>query len=180
MTSESSFMVQSEDPVAYLATETKSNHDQNASSPTCGEDAIINQAVMILGRRLGTPGQALSCPNDVKKYLTLKMAEQEREVFAALFLDNRHRVISYDELFYGTVDGASVHPREVVKAALAHNAAAAILSHNHPSGVAEPSQADQNITRRLQEALALVEVRVLDHVIVGGTSTVSFAERGLI
>ena len=101
-------------------------------------------------------------------------------MFACLFLDNRHRVIAFDELFSGTIDGAAVHPREVVKRALGHNAAAVILAHNHPSGVAEPSRADEAITRRLKEALATVEIRVLDHLVVGDGEMVSLAERGLI
>jgi DNA repair protein RadC len=101
-------------------------------------------------------------------------------VFTCLFLDNRHRVIECEELFRGTIDGASVHPREVVKRALQLNAAALILAHNHPSGVAEPSQADQQLTRRLREALGLVDIRVLDHLVVGDGEAVSFAERGLL
>lgn len=145
-----------------------------------GPDAIIEQALNILYSRLAQPGVALTSTGDTSNYLKLHLAEREHEVFCVLFLDNRHRVIKYEELFRGTIDGASVHPREVVKAALQNNAAAAILAHNHPSGVAEPSQADQNITTRLRDALALVEVRVLDHIIVGGDTTVSFAERGLI
>jgi DNA repair protein RadC len=99
-------------------------------------------------------------------------------VFACLFLDNRHRVIAFEELFRGTIDGASVHPREVVKHALHHNAAALILAHNHPSGVAEPSRADVQITRRLVAALGLVDIRVLDHLVIGDTEAVSLAERG--
>ena len=102
------------------------------------------------------------------------------EVFSCLFLDNRHRVIEFEELFRGTIDGASVHPREVVQRALYHNAAALILAHNHPSGVAEPSSADRRITQRLKEALALVEIRVLDHFIVGEGQPVSMAELGLM
>jgi DNA repair protein RadC len=104
----------------------------------------------------------------------------EREVFGCLFLDNRHRLIALEEMFLGTIDGASVHPREVVKRALKLNAAAVILAHNHPSGVAEPSQADELITARIRDALALVDIRVLDHLVVGGTTVTSFAERGLI
>jgi len=97
-----------------------------------------------------------------------------------LFLDNRHRVISLDEMFNGTINGASVHPREIVKRALSHNAAAVILAHNHPSGVAEPSEADQHLTRKLSEALGLIDVRVLDHFVIGDGEAVSFAERGWI
>ncbi len=109
-----------------------------------------------------------------------RLRDRDHEVFCCLFLDNRHRVICFDEVFRGTLDGASVHPRDVVKLALARNAAAVILAHNHPSGVAEPSQADELITGRLREALALVDIRVLDHIVVGDAACVSFAERGLL
>lgn len=119
-------------------------------------------------------------PSITRDTLCRMYGSYEHEIFGMLLLDNRHRVIVVEELFRGTLDGASVHPREVVKAALAHNAAAVILFHNHPSGVTDPSQADELITRRLKDALALVEVRVLDHLIVGGNSSTSFAERGLI
>ena len=122
----------------------------------------------------------LGNPRIVREYLAVHYAGQEREVFGCLFLDNRHRLICFDEVFHGTIDGASVHPREVVKLALARNAAAVILAHNHPSGVAEPSQADELITVRIRDALALVDIRVLDHLVVGGNVVVSFAERGLI
>jgi DNA repair protein RadC len=108
------------------------------------------------------------------------LRDTPHELFCCLHLDNRHRLIAFDELFRGTIDGASVHPREVVKQALARNAAAVILAHNHPSGVAEPSQADELVTRRLREALQLVDIRVLDHMIVADNGCLSFAERGLI
>ena len=122
----------------------------------------------------------LSKPKDTRDYLKARLRAYPYEVFACLFLDNRHRVICFEELFTGTIDGASVHPREVVKRALFHNAAAVILAHNHPSGVAEPSRADQNITQRLKEALSLVDIRILDHFVIGDGETVSFAERGLL
>lgn len=122
----------------------------------------------------------LESPKTVRQYLAVHFADHEREVFACLFLDNRHRLIAVEEMFLGTVDGASVHPREVVKRALKLNAAAVIVAHNHPSGVAESSQADELITARLRDALALVDIRVLDHLVVGGTTVISFAERGLI
>ena len=122
----------------------------------------------------------LNSPQQTRDYLQLHIGSRTREVFACLFLDNRHRVIAYEELFQGTIDGASVHPREVVRRAMAHNAAALILAHNHPSGVAEPSQADRRITQRLRDALALVDVRVLDHIIVGGGEMTSLAELGLL
>ncbi|MET0088637.1 MAG: DNA repair protein RadC [Candidatus Thiodiazotropha sp.] len=123
---------------------------------------------------------SLNSPEQSRQYLHTKLRHYRHEVFACLFLDNRHRVLAYEELFRGTIDGASVHPREVVKSALQHNAAALILAHNHPSGVAEPSQADQAITRTLKSALALVDIRVLDHIIIGEGNPVSLAERGLI
>ena len=122
----------------------------------------------------------LSNPDDTRRYLHARLSHHPHEVFACLFLDNRHAVIECEELFRGTLDSAAVHPREVVKAALAHNAAAVILAHNHPSGVAEPSQADSALTRRLREALALVDIRVLDHLVIGAGETVSLAERGLM
>ncbi|HCB42334.1 MAG TPA: DNA repair protein RadC [Pseudomonas sp.] len=125
-------------------------------------------------------GTAFTSPNTVKDYLRTKLVGFEHEVFAALFLDSQHRLIEYTELFRGTIDGASVYPREVVKEALKLNAAAVIFAHNHPSGNPEPSRADETITSRLKDALALVDVRALDHVVVGGMDTVSFAERGLL
>ncbi len=125
-------------------------------------------------------GDALTSPAETRHFLLAKLRHQTREVFACLFLDNHHRVLEYEELFFGTVNGASVHPREVLKRALHHNAAALILAHNHPSGIAEPSTADQHITRQLKDTLALIDVRVLDHFIVGEGEVLSFAERGLI
>jgi DNA repair protein RadC len=125
-------------------------------------------------------GTDLSSPQRARDYLMMRLAEREHEVFTVIYLDNRHRLIACQELFRGTIDGASVHPREVVKEALRHNAAALILDHNHPSFVAEPSQADELVTRRLREALQLVDIRVLDHLIVAGGETLSFCERGLL
>jgi DNA repair protein RadC len=125
-------------------------------------------------------GDTMKNPDETKHYLSSRLRDYPYEVFACLFLDSRHRIISYDELFRGTIDGASVHPREVVRRALQHNAAAVILAHNHPSGVAEPSEADRRITRRLQDALGLIDIRVLDHLVIGDPCTISFAERGLI
>ncbi len=142
------------------------------------------QAVLELSRRHLAEtlqrGNALTSVADTRRYLTARMRHQPHEVFAVLFLDNRHRVIAYEELFFGTIDGASVHPRQVVRRALHHNAAALILAHNHPSGVAEPSRADEQITQRLKEALGLIDVRVLDHFVIGDGESVSFAERGLL
>ena len=123
---------------------------------------------------------ALTSPRDSAAFLKARMQDRPYEVFAALFLDNRHRVLAYEEMFRGTLDGASVHPREVVRAALEHNAAAVIFAHNHPSGVAEPSAADRNITHQLRDALQLIGVRVLDHLVIGTGEPTSMAARGLI
>lgn len=122
----------------------------------------------------------LDAPRHTAEFLVAQLRDRPYEVFCCLHLDSRHRLIALDELFRGTIDGASVHPREVVRQALARNAAAVILAHNHPSGVAEASQADELITRRLRDALALMDIRVLDHVIVGDGACLSFAERGLL
>ena len=125
-------------------------------------------------------GPALLAPDAARRFLVAQLRDRPYEIFCCLFLDNRHRLLAFEELFRGTIDGASVHPREVLRQALAHNAAAVILAHNHPSGVAEPSQADELITRRLREALALVDIRILDHLIVAGPDMLSFAERGML
>lgn len=122
----------------------------------------------------------LTSPALVRQYLSSRLRHQQREVFAILFLDSQNRLLAYDELFYGTLDGASVYPREVVKATLAHNAASLILAHNHPSGLTDPSDADIRLTDRLQKALTLIDVRILDHMIVGNDEVLSFAERGLL
>jgi DNA repair protein RadC len=125
-------------------------------------------------------GEAIRSPADTQSFLTAKIRHLGHEMFCCLYLDNRHRVLRFDELFRGTIDGTSVYPREVVKEALAINAAAVILAHNHPSGVAEPSQADERITRRIKSALELVDIRLLDHLIVGDGETTSLASRGLL
>jgi len=142
------------------------------------------QAVMELSRRYLLTRVAdqdvLTSPEATRDFLKLKLYGLPHEVFACLFLDNRHRVIRYEELFQGTIDGSSVHPREVVRRVMETNAAAVIFAHNHPSGVAEPSQADLRITQRLKDALALIEVRVLDHLIIGEGAGTSLAERGLL
>jgi DNA repair protein RadC len=117
-------------------------------------------------------------PDDTRRFLSAQLRHHPYEVFACLFLDNRNRVIAFEELFRGTINGASVHPREVMRRTLEHNAAALILAHNHPSGVAEPSHSDRQLTERLKQALELVDVRVLDHIVVGDGQQVSFAERG--
>jgi DNA repair protein RadC len=143
------------------------------------QEAVIQLALSVLASRHRT-GRALGSPEETRAFLRMKLAACKHEVFGAVFLDNRHRVIQVAELFQGTIDGASVYPRVVVQRALEVNAAAIPLFHNHPSGVAEPSHADEAITRRLKDALALVDVRVLDHFVVTAGESVSFAERGLL
>ncbi len=125
-------------------------------------------------------GEVIKSPADTEAFLTARLQPLGHELFCCLYLDNRHRVLKFDELFRGTIDGTSVYPREVVKESLNINAAAVILAHNHPSGVAEPSQADERITQRLKSALALVDIRLLDHLIVGHGRATSLASRGLI
>ena len=145
---------------------------------------VEKQSVVMLAMKLLSikhrAGKTLGSPAETRDFLRLRLAEYRNEVFGCLFLDNRHRIIAVRELFQGTIDGASVHPRVVVQHALEVNAAAMVFFHNHPSGVAEPSRADEMLTRRLKEALALVDVRVLDHFVVSGGESVSFAERGLL
>ena len=142
-------------------------------------DQILEAARQVIDQKIPR-GALFTSPELVKDYLRTKLAGFEHEVFAALFLDTKHRLIEYIELFRGTIDSASVYPREVVKAALRVNAAAAVFSHNHPSGNPEPSHADKVLTQRLREALAIVEIRTLDHIVVGSEGTVSFAEQGLL
>ena len=125
-------------------------------------------------------GEALTDPVAAGRYFSRRLRPYPHEVFAALFLDTRHRALAFEELFHGTIDGAEVHPREVVRRALAHNAAAVIVGHNHPSGCADPSAADRAVTVRLKQALALVEVRLLDHFVIGDGEPVSMAARGLV
>jgi DNA repair protein RadC len=142
-------------------------------------EQILEAARQAIERKMQR-GTAFNSPAAVKEYLRAKLAGFEHEVFAVLFMDTQHRLIEYAEMFRGTIDGASVYPRELVKEALRLNAAAVIVSHNHPSGNPEPSAADRALTSQIKQALGLVDVRVLDHVIVAGTDTTSFAERGLI
>lgn len=141
--------------------------------------SIVQLALRILRTR-HRRGRRLANPQETRDFLQLAFDGHRNEVFGAVFLDTRHRVLAFEELFYGTIDGASVHPRVVVQRALELNAAAVIFAHNHPSGVAEPSRSDESLTRRLREALSLVDIRVLDHIVVGSEGTLSFAERGLL
>ncbi len=142
------------------------------------------QAVMELARRHLSEqlqfGDAMSSAESAKQYVSAHLRHRRQEVFAVMFLDSQHQLLAFEEMFFGTIDGASVYPREIVKKALSHNAAAVILAHNHPSGITEPSQADMRITERLQAALELIDVRVLDHFVVGNAEVLSFAQHGLL
>ena len=143
------------------------------------KQSVITLAMKVLAIK-HRAGRVLSKPEETRNYLRLRLADYRNEVFGCLFLDNRHRIITVRELFQGTIDGTSVHPRVVVQQAMEVNAAALVFYQNHPSGVSEPSHADEAITRRLKDALELVDVRVLDHFVVSAGESVSFAERGLI
>jgi DNA repair protein RadC len=143
------------------------------------KQSVITLAMKVLSIK-HRAGRVLSKPDETRDFLRLRLADYRNEVFGCLFVDNRHRIIAVRELFQGTIDGASVYPRVVVQQAMEVNAAAVVFFHNHPSGVAEPSHADEAITRRLKDALALVDVRVLDHFVVSAGESVSFAERGLL
>ena len=145
------------------------------------EDDVICEAIGIIESRLRrAPRSVVANPQDAKALVRLKLSELEHEVFAVLFLDQKHALIEYDEMFRGTINGASVYPREVAKAALKHNAAAVLFAHNHPSGDPTPSDADKRITDRLVSVLKVLDVTVVDHLIVGSTKTYSFAETGLL
>lgn len=154
-------------------------NNQHLTVPSLSELEVLEWALAILEERFKRSNY-LTNPSLVKDYLKAQLATEEREVFALILLDSQHGVIGFEKLFYGTIDSASVYPREVVKAALSANAAAVVMAHNHPSGHAEPSQADIALTKRLQNALNTVDVRLLDHLVIGGTDAVSFAERALL
>ena len=142
------------------------------------EQQTVREALTLLEHQLREPGASFTSSHAVRDWLRLQLATLEREEFTALFLDNQHRLIAHDTLFTGLINHTQVHPREVVKPALKHNAAAILVAHCHPSGLAEPSDADRRITERLKQALDLVDIRLLDHLVVGGMDIVSFAERG--
>ncbi len=142
------------------------------------DQQTIRTALSLLERQLREPGASFTSSHAARDWLRLQLATLEREEFTALFLDNQHRLIAHETLFTGTINHTQVHPREVVKAALKHNAAAILVAHCHPSGHAEPSDADRRITERLRQALDLMDIRLLDHLVVGGMEIVSLAERG--
>lgn len=170
--------VKSNDPVGYNA---KVKDIVAPEILEAAQDEVIAHAIKILESRMQQVGACLSCSADTRTYLRLLIGGLPHEVFGCVFVDNRHRVIETQELFRGTLNGTAVYPREVVKAAIQCNAAAVVFFHNHPSGVADPSRADEVLTGRLKEALALIDVGVLDHIIVTAEgSYTSFAERGLL
>ncbi|EPQ4137858.1 TPA: RadC family protein [Klebsiella quasipneumoniae subsp. similipneumoniae] len=138
----------------------------------------ISKALTLLERQLREPGASFTSSHTVRNWLRLQLATLDREAFIVFFLDNQHCLIAHDTLFLGTINSITEHPREVVKAGLKHNAAAAVLAHNHPSTHAEPSKTDRLITERLKQTLELVDIRLLDHLVIGGMDIVSFAERG--
>ena len=146
------------------------------------DDAVLSRASDILLERLyrDADGRVMQNPRVVREFLRCRLAARPVEVFGVMFLDTQHRLLVFEELFYGTLDGATVYPREVVRRALIHNAGAVILVHNHPSGVAEPSTADRQLTSQLKEALALISVRVLDHLVVTAGEVLSLVEKGLL
>jgi len=144
------------------------------------ERSVIDKALEIVGRCLRQPGVVMADPEAVKQYIRLHIGGETIEVFCVLYLDAQNKMIAFDKPFAGTLTQTNVYPREVVRAALAHGASAVILAHNHPSGAIHPSRADEALTQTLKAALALVDVRVLDHVIVGGDKALSMAEKGLL
>ena len=144
------------------------------------QDEVIAAAIRFMEEKGQYHSQVFESPRDTKTYLQLRIGDREHEVFCVLFLNSKHRLLSADEMFRGTIDGATVHPREIVKRALSLNAAAVILGHNHPSGEVQPSEADKSITKRIKDVLALIDVRVLDHMIVAADDAYSFAEHGFI
>ncbi|WP_145576324.1 MULTISPECIES: RadC family protein [Yersinia] len=143
-----------------------------------GEQRTIRRALNLLAKQLREPGVSFTSTHVTRDWLRLHLTGLEREVFIVLWLDNQNRLLAQETLFTGTINSTTVHPRELVKSAMKHNAASAVLAHNHPSQLAEPSQTDRQITDRIKTALELVDVRVLDHMVVGGLDIVSFAERG--
>ena len=154
-------------------------HGADGAAQPATTEQILAAARQALAHRVRR-GASLDSPQKVREYLTVRLGHLDHEIFGVILVDQRHRVIEYVELFRGTIDGASVYPREVVKLALEKGAAACVLLHNHPSGVNEQSHADELITKRVAAALALIDVRVLDHLIVAGGSVLSFSEKGLI
>ncbi|MES1953516.1 JAB domain-containing protein [Salinisphaera hydrothermalis] len=166
-----------------IRSEERPHYGASARAPASSresDDQIIAQALEILERRLRQPGPALSDPNAVRHFLRLHLSESEHEVFWVLFLDNQNQLLHSEPMFRGTIDGARVYPREILKTALKHNAAAIICAHNHPSGSTRPSAADRDITTQIRSALEYVDIRLLDHLIIARDQIVSFAEQRIL
>jgi DNA repair protein RadC len=161
-------------------TTTKVRSEDAPAYTSVDEQAVIRQALEILTKRVKKSTEAIGGPEGAKELLVLRLGESAREVFGVMFLSVRHTVLAIEDMFFGTIDACTIHPREVARRALELNASAIIMYHNHPSGDPNPSHADQALTRRITEALALLDIRTLDHIVVGGTSTVSFADRGWV
>ena len=166
-------------PLIFPETVNRFGNYTHAQLSEIEQECVVKLALEVLKYR-HKPGKMLTKPDDSRDYLQLKLGDRKNEVFGAVFLDNKHRILCDQEMFHGSISSASVYPRVVVQQALECNAAALFLYHNHPSGDSEPSMADKHITKRLNDALALIDVRVLDHLVVGSLGSVSFAERGLI
>lgn len=162
----------------FYSTNTK-NSDNNAPPKNISEEDVLFWAENFIEKRFSRSNY-LTSPDATKRFLRILFAKEYREVFTVIFLDSQNGVLGYECLFQGTIDGAAVYPREIVKSVLENNAASVILAHNHPSGEAEPSLADRRITTRIIQALETIDVKVLDHLVIGGVKTVSFAERGLL
>lgn len=160
-------------------TTSKKSADLEKIPENISEEDVLYWAEKIVTKRF-TRSNYLTSPDTTKEFLRILLAKEHRELFLIIFLDNQNGILGYETLFQGTIDGAAVYPREIVKAVLTNNAASVILAHNHPSGAAEPSQADQKTTDRIIKALETIDVKVLDHLVLGGVATVSFAERGLL
>jgi len=155
--------------------------DEHGTYRVADPDTVLSTAKTMLGQRVRDEKRSFSAPRDVREFFALQLARRDVEIFAVLFLDMRLCFIAYEEMFTGTISGVAVYPREILRRALYHNAATVVVGHPHPSsGVPEPSRADEVLTQRLKEALGLVEIRLVDHIVVGDAETVSFAERGLI
>jgi DNA repair protein RadC len=163
-----------------LSTNSQSHQTVNEECPRYREDQLIQEAISILEQRIFKADPCINDPKDIKDYLRLKLTNEVREVFACVFLDSKHRVIGYEPLFFGTIDAVSAHPRVILQRALALNSAAVIMAHNHPSGIVDPSERDRMITVLLRDLLSKIDVRLLDHVIVGTGDPYSFAEAGFI
>jgi DNA repair protein RadC len=172
--------IKNEEPPKYFDQDDKLKDELKAKYIRRSEDDLIAKAKHICKSRLTTFGIAFTSPDIVKDFLTLELSNLESERFDILFLNNQNQLIEHIPMFSGTIDGASVYPREIMKIALDLNAAALILAHNHPSGICDPSNADIKITTKIKAAMDTVDIRVLDHIIVGGTNTYSFAESGIM